>query len=322
MMIHRYVTESDPEEDPEEYEDDETEDGPVDYPIGGDDGDDDDGDSSRDDADDEDEEEEEETMDLLARVDVEERQTRELEMLGRDWDNLVDRQRKLSRTYVRGIYEVNTRVTELAELHERDTLDLYALLEDAQDSRSCISQRFDMDSRRVDLLMGVWMGLLRDSRMVKEEAMFRETQLQLQSTLFRHKSGYIETSFMIQSRVDKSWHLHQLRTNTHLVNDTNQKHDPESNQANVSESSFAKLTNGDGSHSSHGDTKEVQKCWPCFYADFMKCPTFDFKGTEGVVINETLGPEDRNDLDVLKEKDERKVLSAGEIKKLEIELWN
>ncbi|GKB22064.1 hypothetical protein Tco_0855987, partial [Tanacetum coccineum] len=35
--------------------------------------------------------------------------------------------------------EVNTRVTELAELHEQDTQDLYALLEDAQDSRSRIS---------------------------------------------------------------------------------------------------------------------------------------------------------------------------------------
>ncbi|GJR59291.1 putative ribonuclease H-like domain-containing protein [Tanacetum coccineum] len=32
--------------------------------------------------------------------------------------------------------EVNTRVTELAELHERDTQDLYALLEDAQDGLS------------------------------------------------------------------------------------------------------------------------------------------------------------------------------------------
>ncbi|GKG49346.1 hypothetical protein Tco_0515798, partial [Tanacetum coccineum] len=29
--------------------------------------------------------------------------------------------------------EVNARVIELAELHERDTQDLYALLEDAQD---------------------------------------------------------------------------------------------------------------------------------------------------------------------------------------------
>ncbi|GJV39281.1 putative reverse transcriptase domain-containing protein, partial [Tanacetum coccineum] len=44
--------------------------------------------------------------------------------------------------------EVNTRVVELAELHERDTQDLYALLEDAQDSRSRISQRVDMDSQR------------------------------------------------------------------------------------------------------------------------------------------------------------------------------
>ncbi|GJT49178.1 hypothetical protein Tco_0975335 [Tanacetum coccineum] len=35
--------------------------------------------------------------------------------------------------------EVNTRVTELVELHEHDIQDLYALLEDAQDSRSRIS---------------------------------------------------------------------------------------------------------------------------------------------------------------------------------------
>ncbi|GJW49101.1 hypothetical protein Tco_0090452 [Tanacetum coccineum] len=44
------------------------------------------------------------------------------------------------------VEEVNARVTELAELHEHDTQDLYALLEDAQDSRSRISQRVDMDS--------------------------------------------------------------------------------------------------------------------------------------------------------------------------------
>nr|GEU86351.1 putative reverse transcriptase domain-containing protein [Tanacetum cinerariifolium] len=62
-----YVVESDPEDDPEEYEDDETEDGLVDYPMDrGDDGDDDDGDSSGDnvasgdDVDDEDEDEEDE----------------------------------------------------------------------------------------------------------------------------------------------------------------------------------------------------------------------------------------------------------------------
>nr|GEY26713.1 hypothetical protein [Tanacetum cinerariifolium] len=37
--------------------------------------------------------------------------------------------------------KVNTRVTKLAELHEHDTQDLYALLEDAQDGRTHISQQ-------------------------------------------------------------------------------------------------------------------------------------------------------------------------------------
>nr|GEV45694.1 hypothetical protein [Tanacetum cinerariifolium] len=114
-----YVAESDPEEDPEEYKEDETEDGPVGYPMdGGDDGDDDDGYSSGYDADDEDEDEEDEEEHLA----------------------LADS-------------AVNTRVTELVELHEHDTHDLYALLEDAQDGRTRISQRVSMDSQRVDLLM-------------------------------------------------------------------------------------------------------------------------------------------------------------------------
>ncbi|GKB17616.1 hypothetical protein Tco_0851539 [Tanacetum coccineum] len=66
--------------------------------------------------------------------------------------------------------EVNTRVTELVELHEHDTQDMYALLEDAQDSRSRISQRVDMDSQRVDLLMGDRMTLQETVWMVEEEA--------------------------------------------------------------------------------------------------------------------------------------------------------
>ncbi|GJT67884.1 putative reverse transcriptase domain-containing protein [Tanacetum coccineum] len=66
--------------------------------------------------------------------------------------------------------EVNTKVTELADLHEHDTQDLYALLEDAQDSRSRISQRIDIDSQRVDLLMGDRMTLQETIWMVEEEA--------------------------------------------------------------------------------------------------------------------------------------------------------
>ncbi|GJV67291.1 putative reverse transcriptase domain-containing protein [Tanacetum coccineum] len=48
--------------------------------------------------------------------------------------------------------------------------------------------------------------------------------------------------------------------------------------------SSVKLTNGDGSHSSHGDNRRnVQTARPCFYADFMKCQPLNFKVTEGVV---------------------------------------
>nr|GEV41687.1 hypothetical protein [Tanacetum cinerariifolium] len=66
--------------------------------------------------------------------------------------------------------KVNTRVTELADLHEHDTQDLYALLEDAQDGRTHISQRVAMDPQRVDLLMGDRMTLQETVWIVNEEA--------------------------------------------------------------------------------------------------------------------------------------------------------
>ncbi|GJU20701.1 hypothetical protein Tco_1154043 [Tanacetum coccineum] len=129
--------------------------------------------------------------------------------------------------------EVNTRVTELAELHEHDTQDLYALLEDAQDSRSRISQRVDMDSQRVDLLMGDRMTLQETVWMVEDEAyasrevwahsiglsqathqelqtyrdhvyphethlQAHQTQLQLQSTLIQIQHQVHETRFQMQ----------------------------------------------------------------------------------------------------------------------------
>ncbi|GKG52386.1 hypothetical protein Tco_0547261, partial [Tanacetum coccineum] len=79
----------------------------------------DDGDSSGDDADDEDEEEEEEHLALADSAIV----VPTVEPL-----ITVRLQASISLPLVG---EVNTRVTELAELHERDIQDLYALLENA-----------------------------------------------------------------------------------------------------------------------------------------------------------------------------------------------
>ncbi|GJT74626.1 putative reverse transcriptase domain-containing protein [Tanacetum coccineum] len=59
---------------------------------------------------------------------------------------------------------------------------------------------------------------------------------------------------------------------------------PESIQAMIDQALLRNATNGDGSHSSHGDNRRnVQTARPCFYADFMKCQPLNFKGAEGVV---------------------------------------
>ncbi|GJY99469.1 reverse transcriptase domain-containing protein [Tanacetum coccineum] len=150
------------------------------------------------------------------------------------------------------------------------------------------------------------------------------------------------------------------------VNDTNPNNmTPESVQAMIDQALLRNSTNGDGSHSSHGDNRRnVQTARPCFYADFMKCQPLNFKGAEGVVgltrwiekmesvfhisgcavENQvkfatctllgaaltwwngqirTLGPEAyAMTWDVLKQKMTNKYCPQGEIKKLEIELWN
>ncbi|GJZ36473.1 putative reverse transcriptase domain-containing protein [Tanacetum coccineum] len=140
---------------------------------------------------------------------------------------------------------------------------------------------------------------------------------------------------------------------------------PESVQAMIDQALLRNSTNGDGSHSSHGDNRRnVQTTRPCFYTDFMKCQPLNFKGNKGVVgltrwienmesvFNisgcaienqvkfatctllgaaltwwngqiRTLGPDAYSmTWEVLKKKITNKYCPQGEIKKLEIELWN
>nr|GFB30418.1 hypothetical protein [Tanacetum cinerariifolium] len=66
--------------------------------------------------------------------------------------------------------EVNTRVTKLAKLHKHDTHDLYALLEDAQDIRTRISQRVAVDSQQVDLLIEDRIAYQETIQIVEDEA--------------------------------------------------------------------------------------------------------------------------------------------------------
>ncbi|GKD64675.1 hypothetical protein Tco_1306783, partial [Tanacetum coccineum] len=123
--------------------------------------------------------------------------------------------------------EVNTRVTELAELHEHDTQDLYALLKDAQDSRPRISQRVNMDSQRVDLLMGDMITLQETVWMTHRDHVYahethlqaHQTQLQLQGTLIQTQHQVHETRSQMQQaelaalrETDRRRHAYMVET--------------------------------------------------------------------------------------------------------------
>nr|GEV11713.1 putative reverse transcriptase domain-containing protein [Tanacetum cinerariifolium] len=111
---------------------------------------------------------------------------------------------------------------------------------------------------------------------------------------------------------------------------------PESVQAMIDQALLRNSTNGDGIHSSYEDNRRnVQTARHCFYADFMKYQPLNFKGTEGVVgltrwienmesvQIRSLGPDAYSmTWEVLKKKIKDKYFLQGEIKELEIELWN
>ncbi|GJT05151.1 putative ribonuclease H-like domain-containing protein [Tanacetum coccineum] len=91
--------------------------------------------------------------------------------------------------------------------------DLYALLEDAQDGRSRISQRVEMNSQRVDLLMGDRMTLQETVWMVEEEAyasreawahsigLSQATHQELQTQSPPHDHG-VTSSLSMQSKTE------------------------------------------------------------------------------------------------------------------------
>ncbi|GJS47841.1 putative reverse transcriptase domain-containing protein [Tanacetum coccineum] len=239
--------------------------------------------------------------------------------------------------------EVNTRVVELAELHERDTQDLYALLEDAQDgdSNGCGGEAYAFPQAHQTQLQ-------LQSTLIQTQHQVHETRFQMQHTELaalretdrRRQEQMVETLRVIRDMrremSDMQAELLALREQRRIagqsgpearipdhqeawtptvtssdlcycillddyfiqimapttrrgpnapVNDTNPNNiTPESIQAMIDQTLLRNSTNGDGSHSSHGDNRRnVQTARPCFYADFMKCQPLNFKGAEGVV---------------------------------------
>nr|GEV78051.1 reverse transcriptase domain-containing protein [Tanacetum cinerariifolium] len=252
--------------------------------------------------------------------------------------------------------KVNTRVTELAELHEHNTQDLYALPEDAQDGRTRISQRVAMDSQRET----VW--IVEEEAYAAREAWAHSVGL---SQTVHHELQTLREQVYTQEQIMAPV-TRQGQNPPPPNTDTPPHHmTPESVQAMINQALLRNSTNGDGSQSSHEDNpRNMQTTRPCFYADFMKCDPLNFKGNEGVVgltrwiekmesvfnisgcaienqvkfatctlLNaaltwwnsqiRTLGPEAyAMTWEVLKKKITDKYCQQGELKKLEIELWS
>nr|GEV83117.1 putative reverse transcriptase domain-containing protein [Tanacetum cinerariifolium] len=178
----------------------------------------------------------------------------------------------------------NTRVTELAELHEHDTQDLYALLDDTQDSRTRISQRVAMDSQRVDLLMGDRMTLQETIWIVDEEA-YATREAWAQSVGLNQTAHHELQTLREQVYAQKQIMAPVTRQgqNPPPPNTNTPPHHmtPESVQAMIDQALLRNSTNGNGSQSLHEDNpRHVQTTRPCFYADFMKCHPLNFKGNE------------------------------------------
>nr|GFA22935.1 hypothetical protein [Tanacetum cinerariifolium] len=197
-----YVTESDPEEDPKEYEEDKIEDGPSEQPP-----------SKR------------LCLSTLgSRYKVGESSTRgrvvdygfanavEAEMRYRGIGELgygirgtwIDPTEAVPEMATTTLKKVNTRVTQLVELHEHDTQDLYALLEDAQDVWIVEEEAYaarEAWAQSVGLSQTVHheLQILREQVYAQEyQLQTHQAQLQLQSTLIQSHQQLHETHSQMQ----------------------------------------------------------------------------------------------------------------------------
>nr|GEY18221.1 reverse transcriptase domain-containing protein [Tanacetum cinerariifolium] len=228
--------------------------------------------------------------------------------------------------------EVNTRVIELAELHEHDTHDLYALLEDAQDSMTHIFQRVDVDSQRVDLLMKDRIAHQETIQIVEEEAYAAREAWAHSIGLSQAVHSELQTH---QEQVQIMAHVTRQGPST-LPNNTNPNNMTiESVQAMIDQALLQNSTNRDGSHRTEGIvglTRWIEKMESDFQINgyaienqvkFATCTMLDAALTWWNSQIRSLGLDAYlMTWDVLKKKMTNKYCPQSEIKKLEIELWN
>nr|GEU35576.1 putative reverse transcriptase domain-containing protein [Tanacetum cinerariifolium] len=214
-----------------------------------------------------------------------------------------------------GYGEVNTKVTKLTEIHKHDTQDLYALLEDAQDSRTQISQRVTMDSQQVDLLM-------------KDRIAHQETILIVEEDAYASLEVWAYSIGLSQVvHYELQTHREQVRIMAPVTrrgqntppNDTNPNNmTPRSIQAMIDQALL--LTWWIEKMES---VFQISGCAIENQVKFATCTLLDATLTWWNGQLRTLGPDAYTmTWEILKNKMTDKYCLQGEIKKLDIELWN
>ncbi|GJU73845.1 putative reverse transcriptase domain-containing protein [Tanacetum coccineum] len=209
------------------------------------------------------------------------------------------------------IEEVNLRVSYQVQARKRESEDFYTQLLDARtdpvrtrESEEFYTQLHDAQTDRRDIRLKI--------DIVRGQRIAYETKL--------HETHMSRMEWQRQSAEDRAVkqmmriHVLEARAQIDMVEDTNRTNDamnPESIQAMIDWAiqRNSTQTQDDRSQSLGGGVRRnVQPVHVCTYLDFMKCQPLNFKGTEGI--------------GTLKKKLTDKYCPNGEIKKLEIELWN
>nr|GEW10884.1 reverse transcriptase domain-containing protein [Tanacetum cinerariifolium] len=206
------------------------------------------------------------------------------------------------------VEEVNTRVVELAELHEHDIQDFHALLEDARDGRMTLQEIVWIVEEEAYAARVACNHSIRLSQATYQELQthrdhvyayethIQTHQTQLQLSEYSHPDTAPKTLRVVRdirremSDIQKeliSQREQQIMVRTRRgqtpppTNPNNMT--PEAVQTMIDQALLRNSGGGDGSHSSHAkNLRNMHTACPCYYADFIKCHPLNFKGTEGV----------------------------------------
>ncbi|GJT70924.1 putative reverse transcriptase domain-containing protein, partial [Tanacetum coccineum] len=243
------------------------------------------------------------------------------------------------------IKEINLRVSYQAQVRRRESKDFYTQLHDAQTDRRDI--RLEIDVNRVLLVrletLETHMSRMEWQRQSAEDfavrQMMRTHVLEARARIDTVEDAGIIIIISICIDIVIISHVHCILVISIIMPVTRQGANdvmtPKSIQAMIDRAIQRNSTHTQddaGQSSSGGLRRPVQPARVCSYTDFMKCQPLNFKGTEGVVgLSQWLKKMESvfhisgctvDNQGTLKKKLTDKYCPKGEIKKLEIELWN